>query len=81
MQEEMDKANLQSLIVNTVHDSIVLDVHPDEKESVLQCLKVTSDNIQSDIFLTWGVDVNVPLALEAKIGPDWLSTVDVDLYC
>lgn len=78
MQEEMDKANLQSLIVNTVHDSIVLDVHPDEKERVLQCLKVTSDNIQSDILMTWGVNVNVPLLLEAKIGPNWLSTVDVD---
>lgn len=78
MQDEMDRLNLQSLIVNTVHDSIVIDVHPDEKDQVLACLKITSDSIQSDIQMTWGVDVNVPLLLEAKIGPNWLTTVDVD---
>ena len=78
MQDELDRLNLQSLIVNTVHDSIVIDVHPDEKDQVLDCLKITSDNIQSDIQMTWGVDVNVPLLLEAKIGPNWLTTVDVE---
>ena len=30
---------MKSVICNTVHDSIVLDVHPDEKE---QCIKVLS---------------------------------------
>ena len=38
-------SSLQSLIVNTVHDSIVIDIHPDEFEKVMNVLKhVSSDD-------------------------------------
>jgi len=29
------------------------------------------------ITLRWGIDFNVPLLLESKIGPNWLDTKDV----
>jgi len=29
------------------------------------------------IALRWGVEFNVPLLLESKIGPNWLDTKDV----
>ena len=64
-------------IVNTVHDSIVLDVHPDETEYALQVIDNTNDNLKNLIDLRWGIDFNVPLLLEAKIGPNWLDTKDV----
>ena len=64
-------------IVNTVHDSIVLDVHPDETEYALQVIDNTNDNLKSLIDVRWGIDFNVPLLLEAKIGPNWLDTKDV----
>ena len=27
------------------------------------------------------VDLNVPMELDAKIGPNWLETYEVDLHC
>ena len=45
MEDRMREQNLKSLIVNTVHDSIVIDIHPDEYEKVMGVLKeVSSDD-------------------------------------
>jgi DNA polymerase-1 len=66
-----------SCVVNSVHDSIVIDVHPDE---INTCIEVV-DGVQSDLISLinnrWGIDFNVPLALEAKIGDNWLEQSDV----
>ena len=68
---------MQSCIVNSVHDSIVIDVHPDEETQVINVIDATNKALPELITLRWGVDFNVPLLLEAKIGPNWLDTKDV----
>ena len=68
---------MQSCIVNTVHDSIVIDVHPDEKDKVLRIINAANDKLLSIVNKKWNLDFNVPLLLEAKIGPNWLDTKDV----
>ena len=68
---------MQSCIVNSVHDSIVIDVHPDEEAQVINVIDATNKALPELITLRWGVDFNVPLLLEAKIGPNWLDTKDV----
>ncbi len=68
---------MQSCIVNSVHDSIVIDVHPDEEAQVINVIEATNKALPELITLRWGVDFNVPLLLEAKIGPNWLDTKDV----
>ena len=67
----------KSCIVNSVHDSIVIDVHPDEEEKVINIIDETNDNLLELITTRWGVTFNVPLLLESKIGPNWLDTKDV----
>ena len=68
---------MQSCIVNTVHDSIVIDVHPNEESQVINVIDETNNVLPQLIAARWGVDFNVPLLLEAKIGPNWLDTMDV----
>ena len=68
---------MQSCIVNSVHDSIVIDVHPEEETQVINVIEATNKALPELITLRWGVDFNVPLLLEAKIGPNWLDTKDV----
>jgi len=68
---------LQSCIVNTVHDSIVIDVHPAEVDMVLQVVESINSNMKSIIDTRWNIDFNVPLKLDAKIGDNWLDTKDV----
>ena len=68
---------LQSCIVNTVHDSIVIDVHTDEINKVIFILKSINEDMNSIINQQFKIDFNVPLLLEAKIGDNWLDTKDV----
>jgi DNA polymerase I-like protein with 3'-5' exonuclease and polymerase domains len=69
--------NIQSCVVNTVHDSIVIDVHPNERVMVLNIIRNTNETLINLINITFKIDFNVPLLLEAKIGDNWLDTKDV----
>ena len=69
--------NFKSCIVNTVHDSIVIDVHPSEERNVIDIINNTNENMKAIIDTNYGIDFNVPLLLEAKIGDNWLDTKDV----
>ena len=68
---------MKSCVVNSVHDSIVIDVHPEEEKQVLWIIKSTNKELPNLIALRWGIDFNVPLLLESKIGENWLDTKDV----
>ena len=69
--------NFKSCIVNTVHDSIVIDVHPSEEINVIHIINNTNKNMKTIIDSNYGIDFNVPLLLEAKMGDNWLDTKDV----
>jgi DNA polymerase I-like protein with 3'-5' exonuclease and polymerase domains len=68
---------LRSCVVNTVHDSIVIDIHPEEEDMVLRVIQAANDKLIPIVNRKWGIDFNIPLLLEAKIGPNWLDTKDV----
>ena len=75
IEKQLDK--LQSCIVNTVHDSIVIDVHPNEEQDVINVIKNTNSNLKDIIDRQFNINLNVPLELEAKIGNNWLDTKDI----
>jgi len=68
---------MQSCLVNTVHDSTVIDIHPDEVDQVLGMVNDMNEGLTDLVESVYGIKMNVPLLLEAKIGPNWLDTVDV----
>ena len=68
---------MRSCVVNSVHDSVVIDVHPDEERQVIDIIAVANAALPSLITTRWGVVFNVPLLLEAKIGDNWLDVKDV----
>ena len=68
---------LQSCLVNTVHDSAVVDVHPKETNYVLQIIDDLNKDLDNIIHEAYGIKMCVPMLLEAKIGNNWLDTVDV----
>ena len=68
---------MQSCVVNSVHDSIVIDTHPDEETQVLDIIKHVNSQMNGLIEKHFGIEFNVPLLLEAKIGDNWLDTKDV----
>ena len=75
LEERLSK--LQSCLVNTVHDSTVVDVHPNEIPYVKSIIDTLNIDLNAIIEEAYGVSMNVPLLLEAKIGANWLDTKDV----
>ena len=66
-----------SCVVNSVHDSMVIDIHPDEEQQVIDIIELLNNDINALVKKTYNVEMNVPLLLEAKIGSNWLDTVDI----
>ena len=69
--------DMQSCLVNSVHDSVVIDVHPDEIEAVIQTITDMNEDLNYLVEKAYGVTMNVPLLLEAKLGDNWLDMTDV----
>ena len=70
-------APMQSMLVNSVHDSVVIDVHPDEEQQVKSLICDMNDELKSLIDDKFKIDFNVPLLLEAKMGVNWLEQQEV----
>ncbi len=75
----MKKAKLKSVLINTVHDSIVVDIHPDEEQQVIDVFKEGADNVIPRLEKQYGINFNVPLDVEMKIGYNWLKLNEVKL--
>lgn len=79
LDELMRKLEMKSVICNTVHDSIVLDVHPSEEQ---QCIKVLSEAmlcLPSETKRRYGIEYDMPVGIELKIGKNWLDLSEVNL--
>jgi len=76
MEKVMNERGLKSCIVNTVHDSMVVDVHPDEQQAMIDVVVEVESKLVSTVNKLWDIDFNLPLSLEAKMGNNWLDQVD-----
>jgi DNA polymerase-1 len=65
------------LLVNTVHDSVVLDVAPDAVEECVKVLKNTFDNMPLYIQEVFGIELVVDLKAGISKGPNWAVQEEV----
>jgi DNA polymerase I-like protein with 3'-5' exonuclease and polymerase domains len=65
------------MIVNSVHDSIVIDVHPDEERLIVETIAQINSELTNIINNKFNINFNVPLLLEAKMGVNWLAQKEV----
>ena len=76
LHKELKKRKLKSLVINTVHDSVVVDVHPDELEEIKilapTCLKLA----QNEAHIRFGLDKFIPLDVEMSMGNNWMEQED-----
>ena len=79
LDKMMRTRKMKSVICNTVHDSIVLDVHPDEKDGCINLLAHCMQNLPAQTMNRYGVEYDMPVGIELKIGKNWLDLEEVDL--
>jgi DNA polymerase I-like protein with 3'-5' exonuclease and polymerase domains len=69
----MKEYKVKSLLINTVHDSIVADVHPEEEDIMVDILDTATLNVIDSIKSYYNLNFNVPLDTETKVGYNWLE--------
>jgi DNA polymerase I-like protein with 3'-5' exonuclease and polymerase domains len=67
----IQESNCKSLICNTVHDSIVLDIFPGEEQTVADMVMEAMLSIPSECQRRYGIVYDMPVGLEIKVGPNW----------
>mgnify|MGYP003131829391 FL=1 len=73
-QKLLESNGTKSILINTVHDSIVADVFPGEEQIVAECLTQGCLGVVDELMERYSVDFDVPLEVEIKVGPNWLDT-------
>jgi DNA polymerase I-like protein with 3'-5' exonuclease and polymerase domains len=79
LQKSVEAAKLESVICNTVHDSIVMDVHPDEKEICIDLMRHAMLSLPFETSRRYGITYDMPVGIEIKIGKNWLDLQEVNL--
>ena len=64
--------DLKSLLILTVHDSIVCDTHPDEKDIVNNALAWAMTGVLDEAKERWNYGMPLPLEIEIETGTTWL---------
>jgi len=73
----MQKEKVKSLLINTVHDSIVADVYPGEEDVMSKIFNQGTADVIPALKEYYKINFNVPLDTELKIGYDWLNMKEV----
>ncbi len=72
-------AGVQSFIVNTIHDSAVLEVHPDEVDIVREiAVKCFTTDVYTYLKEVYNIEFNVPLGTGFKAGKHWTEGDEIE---
>ena len=69
----MREKKVKSLLINTVHDSIIADVYPGEERLMTDIFNKGTADVIPALKKYYDINFNVPLDTELKIGYDWLN--------
>jgi DNA polymerase I-like protein with 3'-5' exonuclease and polymerase domains len=69
---------LQSVICNTVHDSIVLDCHPDEFNICIRLMREAMLSLPQETLRRYNICYDMPVEIEIKSGDNWLDLTVVE---
>jgi DNA polymerase I-like protein with 3'-5' exonuclease and polymerase domains len=68
LAERMKKVGCRSLMIGTVHDSILFDVYPGEMELIAGMAKEVMTNPNTERY---GVELGVPMVVDLEVGNNW----------
>ena len=71
--ELMKAQKVKSLLINTVHDSIVADVYPGEEVVMSKIFKQGTASVIPALKQYYGINFNIPLDTDVKMGYNWLD--------
>ena len=74
LSKSMKSKKVKSVICNTVHDSIVLDIFPGEEDTCTNLVVEAMMSLPEECRRRYGMEYDMPISVEVKIGSNWLDT-------
>ena len=79
LQSAFSKKGIKSLIINTVHDSVVIDVYPGEEDIVSKLAHRAMSDVTSTFESYYDVKWDVPFGVDLEMGYNWLEMENIYL--
>ena len=73
---KLREMNLRSVVINTVHDSVLIDTHPNELETVKLVAPGCLVDAQTEAKKRFGLSDYIPLEVEMSQGKNWMEQED-----
>ena len=73
---KLKELGLKSIVINTVHDSVLIDTHPDELDVVKQIGPQCLLEAQQEAKRRFGLSDYIPLEVEMSQGKNWMEQED-----
>jgi DNA polymerase I-like protein with 3'-5' exonuclease and polymerase domains len=73
LEKAVRDSGIKSVICNTVHDSIVMDAHPDEIDICVDLMKHAMLSLPFETMRRYGIGYDMPVGIEIKAGKNWLD--------
>lgn len=71
-------ASINGVLVNTVHDSIVCDVHPDDVQKVVNIFHEVFRDLPANFEKIFGVPFDLPMSCEVGVGENMKELTEVE---
>ena len=73
------KNKVKSRLILSVHDSIVVDVSPEETGLIKELLKEAMVGVVGEAKQRWNYEFVLPLDIEIAVGSNWMDVVEIAL--
>lgn len=70
------QANIEGVIISTVHDSIVVDVVPGEEGKVVKLFEKAFELMPKNFEIIFGEEYNLPIFCEVSVGPNLKDLIE-----
>ena len=70
---------LRSKLILTVHDSIVVDIHPDEVQDVGRALQWAMSGVDEELQVRFNYQAVLPLDTEYSVGKNWMDISELSV--
>lgn len=64
------KSGIKGKLINTVHDSIVVDVAKEEVEKTIKLFEEVFKDLRSNVLKIYGFDLGLEVRCEILVGPN-----------
>jgi DNA polymerase-1 len=70
LRNRLKQSGIEGILVNTVHDSLIVDAPKKNIDKIAEMMYNTFDSLPRNMVKLWGIETPIPFPGEVKVGPN-----------